>query len=158
HERLRTRDRDAHAVDRAFGDARVGRLEGELGARTFCEARRDLKADVVPRGGITFAGITEPDDDAVDTRRRMSASEKLRESRQLCSQTPKRPVHTDGASNAYLFQVNDSVRDLARGALVDRVQHKDGLIGSGLARRTEMRREVLRRYRRDGGRTAGGAE
>src|SRR5437773_1641161 len=99
-DRARTaRGRRSREVDRAFGDARVGRLESKLGARTFCEARRDLKADVVARGGITLAGITEPDDDAVDTRRRMSASEKLRESRQLCSQTPKRPVHMDGASN-----------------------------------------------------------
>src|SRR5438309_5183259 len=92
HERLRSRDRDADAVDRALGDARVGRLHGELGARALCQSRGDLKADVVPGTGVALAGITEPDDDAVDTRRGLVApAEKLPESRHSRSQTPKGP-------------------------------------------------------------------
>src|SRR6267143_1680279 len=47
HESLRASDRDAHALDRTFGDARVGRLERELGARSLCEPRRDLEAHIV---------------------------------------------------------------------------------------------------------------
>src|SRR6266566_3755032 len=149
HERLRPRDRDAHTVDRTFGDARVGRLERELSPRALREPGRDLEADVVARRGVALAGIPESHDDAVDARGRFSASEESRESCQLRSQTPKGPVRSDGAADASLFQVNDSVRDLARGALVDWVQDEDRLVGPGLGHLTEVRREILRRHRRD---------
>ena len=104
HERLRPGDRDTHPVDRAFGDARVGSLHRELGARALCESRCDLKADVVTRAGVALAGVTESDDDAVDARRGFApAAEELCESRHAHSQTPKGPVHADGAVGAYSF-------------------------------------------------------
>src|SRR2546425_3852414 len=149
HERLRPRDRDAHTVDRTLGNARVGRLERELGPRALREPGRDLEADVVARRGVALAWIPESHDDAVDARGRFSASEESRESCQLRSQTPKGPVRSDGAADASLFQVNDSVRDLARGALVDRVQDENRLVGPGLGHLTEVRREILRRHPRD---------
>src|SRR2546422_8438883 len=61
HERLRPRDRDAHTVDRTLGNARVGRLERELGPRALRESGRDLKADVVARRGVALAGIPQAD-------------------------------------------------------------------------------------------------
>jgi len=91
----------------------------------------------VARGRVALAGIAEPDDDAVDTRRLISASEQLRESRHAHSQTPKGPVHADGATDR-LFEVNDSVRDLPRGALVDRIQDENDLVGAGFAHLMQM--------------------
>src|SRR2546425_7372922 len=103
HEGLRTRDRDPHAVDRAFGDPRVGRFHRELGPRALREPRRHLKARVVTRRRVALAGVAEPDHNAIDARRRghAAAAEQLRESRHGSSKTPKRPVHSDGASDAY---------------------------------------------------------
>src|SRR6266550_964470 len=103
HESLRTRDRDTHAVDRAFGDARVGRFHPELRARALREARRHLKARVVTRRRVALAGVAEPHDNAVHARRRrrLAPAEELRESRQGSSKTPKRPVRSNGATDAY---------------------------------------------------------
>src|SRR5437867_163112 len=56
-----------------------------------------------------------------------------------------------------LFQVNDNVRDLACGALVDRIQDEDRLVGPGFGHLAEMRREILRRHRRDVVRALAGA-
>src|SRR3989441_610277 len=102
HEGLRTSDRDPHAIDRAFGDARIGRFQSELRARALRKPRCHLKARVRTRRRVTLAGVAEPHDDAVHARRRGSTStEQLRESRHRASKTPKRPVHSDGATDAY---------------------------------------------------------
>src|SRR3989454_47133 len=88
--------------DLGFGNAGVRRFQSELRARALRKPRRHLKARVMTRRRVTLAGVAEPHDDAVHARRRGSTStEQLRESRHRASKTPKRPVHSDGATDAY---------------------------------------------------------
>src|SRR2546428_9900323 len=54
------------------------------------------------RRRVTLAAVAEPHDDVVHAGRRSGTSaEQLRESRHPSSKTPKRPVHSDGATDAY---------------------------------------------------------
>src|SRR5256714_167477 len=150
HERLWPRDRHADAIDRALRDPRVRGLHREVGARALCETGRDLETDVVAGVCLSLAGIAKSDDDPVDARRRVASAEQLRESRHVHSRRRKAPFGRTGHwPLMVLLQVNDSVRDLADGPLVDRVQHEDRLVGACLGQETQMRGEILHGDRRD---------